>query len=176
MKISRDEFIRLALEQLDAIDRIARAIARDDSEADDLVQETFLQALRAHATFDLQSFGIKPWLLRILHNLHINQRKRDKRQPIGLLAEHLEAATPFADRASSVGLALFEFDFTLTHAINTLPDDLKRVVLLWGVEELSYKEIAGAMRIPIGTVMSRLHRARRRLRRVCAADDECIVA
>ena len=64
MKLPRDEFEKLAIEQMDAVDRVARTLTRNGAEADDLVQETFLRAFRASDTFELQSFGIRPWLLR----------------------------------------------------------------------------------------------------------------
>ena len=73
MRLSRDEFVRLALEEIDAVDRVARSLVRRGAEADDLVQETYLRALKSSDGFELQSFGIRPWLLRILHNVHLNR-------------------------------------------------------------------------------------------------------
>src|SRR5690349_126858 len=92
MQIDRDEFVRLALAELDSVDRVARSLTRDSAEADDLVQETYLRALRSHEGFDLKEFGIRPWLLRILHNVHVNRIKRSKRQPTALEAEVLDHA------------------------------------------------------------------------------------
>src|SRR5215218_2674883 len=91
MKISRTEFEKLAIEQLDAVDRVARSLTRSANEADDLVQETYVRALRACDSFDLQSFGIRPWLFRILHNLHTTRATRESRQPKAIPAEHLQA-------------------------------------------------------------------------------------
>src|SRR5215213_770665 len=91
MKISRTEFEKLAIEQLDAVDRVARLLTRNSNEADDLVQETYARALRAADSFDLQSFGIRPWLFRILHNLHTTRATRESRQPKAIPAEHLQA-------------------------------------------------------------------------------------
>ncbi|MEA2734778.1 MAG: polymerase sigma-70 factor, subfamily, partial [Humisphaera sp.] len=81
MKIDRDEFVRLAMQELDAVDRVARSLSRDSAGADDLVQETYLRAMRAQDQFDLHVYGIRPWLLRILHNTYINREKRERRQP-----------------------------------------------------------------------------------------------
>jgi RNA polymerase sigma factor (sigma-70 family) len=82
MSVPRPQFDHLALEQLDALYRMARRLTRDPTRAEDLVQETFARALRSRESFSLQEFGIKPWLLRIMYNLHLNRADRDKRQPI----------------------------------------------------------------------------------------------
>jgi RNA polymerase sigma-70 factor (ECF subfamily) len=161
----RDEFVRLALEQIDAVDRVARSLTRGGAEADDLVQETYLRALRAHADFDLHSFGIRPWLLRILHNLHVNRVKRERRQPAPTPAEDLDfLAAPGSDATPAPSPDGLNFDDPrLEGALNELPPDLRTILILWAVDELSYKELAEVLAIPIGTVMSRLHRARNRL-------------
>src|SRR5689334_11271283 len=90
MRLSRDEFVRLALAEIDAVDRVARSLVRSGAEADDLVQETYLRALKSCDGFELQSFGIRPWLLRILHNTHVNRAKREQKQPAATAAEHLD--------------------------------------------------------------------------------------
>ncbi len=92
MKLAAAEFERLALEQLDLLYRIARRLTRDPNRAEDLVQETFVRALAGRDGFDLQVYGIRPWLLRIMHNLHLNRSQREKRQPAAMDDEHLEAA------------------------------------------------------------------------------------
>jgi RNA polymerase sigma-70 factor (ECF subfamily) len=160
MRLSRDEFVRLALAEIDAVDRVARSLVRGSAEADDLVQDTYLRALMSCEGFDLQSFGIRPWLLRILHNLHLNRAKREQKQPAAAAAEHLErmAAT---ERAPA--LADGFNDVHLDRALEQLPAELQSILILWAVDELSYKEIAEVVAIPMGTVMSRLHRARQRL-------------
>jgi RNA polymerase sigma-70 factor (ECF subfamily) len=70
MKLDPREFERLALEQIDLLYRVARRLTRDPNRAEDLVQETYLRALRSKEGFNLEDFGMKPWLLRILHNRH----------------------------------------------------------------------------------------------------------
>src|SRR3954470_21912732 len=97
MKLEPKEFDRLALEQIDMLYRVARRLSRDPNRAEDLVQETYLRALRSQGSFNLESFGIKPWLLRILHNLHVSRSQREGRQPTTV--EDLEQAGP--DRQSS---------------------------------------------------------------------------
>lgn len=164
MRLSDREFEKLALEQLDAVYRLARRLARDPNRAEDLVQETYLRALRSREQFDLHEFGIKPWLLRILYNLHISRSEREHRQPVAIEEEHLEAVEDA--RASTLPIDLRGadgMDERLVRALDALGDEYRTALVLWAVEELSYKEIAHAMDIPIGTVMSRLHRARQKL-------------
>jgi len=164
MSVSREEFERLALAEIDALYRMARRLTRDPSRADDLVQETYARALRSRDGFELQQFGIKPWLLRIMYNLHLNRADRDKRQPTAVTDEALDHSVDSDTGNLPIDPASFQaMDEQLVRAIEDLPEDYRAIILLWAVEELSYKEIAAALDIPIGTVMSRLHRARHRL-------------
>ena len=169
MALSRQEFVDLALAQIDAVDRVARTLTRNAASADDLVQDTYLNALKAHGSFQLQAFGIRPWLLRILHNLHLNRVKREKRQPASVADEHLEAAgaVPSGDPPNPAEPFPWEGnvieDEQLRAALEQLPQELQTIVTMWAVDELSCREIAHVMEIPIGTVMSRLHRARQKL-------------
>jgi RNA polymerase sigma-70 factor (ECF subfamily) len=163
MKISREEFERLAMEHLNMLYRIARRITRDPASAEDLVQETYLRAFRARDSFDLQQYGIRPWLVRIMHNLNLSQSKRGGKQPVSVENEVLDIGPP-GPAALPLTPASFEgMDERLVRAVNALPEEYQTVLLLWAVEEFSYKEIATAVDVPIGTVMSRLHRARERL-------------
>lgn len=166
MKLPRQEFQKLALEQLDTLYRVARRLTRDAARAEDLVQETYLRALRAAENFDLQQFGIRPWLVRIMHNLHISRQGREGRQPRAMDTEHLDLSVVSAagDGFPPINLNSFDaMDEGLVKAMNSLAPEYQSVLLLWAVEELSYKEIADALNVPIGTVMSRLYRARQRL-------------
>jgi RNA polymerase sigma-70 factor (ECF subfamily) len=166
MKIARDEFDKLALEHLDMLYRIARRLTRDGVRAEDLVQETYLRAFRARDDFDLQQYGIRPWLVRIMHNLHFSRSQREKRQPVSVDDVQLDgtSAAGSGEGVSLLNPASFEgMDEQLVHAIEELPDEYQTVLVLWAIEEFSYKEIAEAVDVPIGTVMSRLHRARQRL-------------
>jgi RNA polymerase sigma-70 factor (ECF subfamily) len=170
LKPSREQFEKLALDQLDTLYRIARRLARDPQRAEDLVQETYLRAVRARETFDLQSHGIRPWLLRIMHNVHVSRAEREGRQPAAIEDDQLEAASggsghrPRADAPPPYDQFSFEgMDQQLVRAIEGLASEYQIVLMLWAVDELSYKEIASAVGIPIGTVMSRLHRARQKL-------------
>jgi len=174
MKLTREQFDRLSLEHLDMLYRIARRLTRDPTRAEDLVQETFVKALRASATFELhEEYGIRPWLIRIMHNLHFSRSQREKKQPALVEDEYLETTTgpgseSAEERVELRGGSEFRFNFDqmderLVAAVGELPEEYQVVLLLWAVEELSYKEIADAVEVPIGTVMSRLHRARSKL-------------
>ena len=180
MKIPAEQFEKLALDQMDTLYRVANRLTRDSERAGDLVQETFLRAFRSRDAFDLQEHGIRPWLLRIMRNLHLSKADRDRRQPIAVDGETLDAlntADPSlgANDAAAAGdleavgpppatpLNWDQLDERLKGALENLQEEYQMVLLLWAVEELSYKEIADVLEIPIGTVMSRLHRARQKL-------------
>jgi RNA polymerase sigma-70 factor (ECF subfamily) len=147
---------------------VARRLTHDAVRAEDLVQETYLRAFRARDDFDLQEYGIRPWLVRIMHNLHFSRSQREKRQPVAVDDTHLDA-TSSAGTEANAGVRLLDpasfegMDERLVHAIEELPQEYQTVLMLWAVEEFSYKEIAESLEVPIGTVMSRLHRARQRL-------------
>lgn len=160
MKIASDQFEKLALEQIDMLYRVARRMCRDAHRAEDLVQETYLRAFRSRDDFDLQEYGIRPWLVRILHNLHVSRGQRESRQPALVEEEHLHSAAV----APEVSPGNWEgMDQQLKRAFESMPEEYQSVMHLWAIEELSYKEIAEALNVPLGTVMSRLHRARGRL-------------
>jgi len=164
MKLPREHFERLALEQLDLLYRVARRLTRKSDQASDLVQETYLRAIKSYQTFDLQEHGIRPWLVRIMHNLHFSRSDREKKQPVSMEGAPLEALSPPApiDHFAS-GQGFEGMDERLVKALKQLPEEYQTVLLLWAVEDFSYKDIADAVDVPIGTVMSRLHRARQKL-------------
>lgn len=164
MKISRDEFDKLALEHLDMLHRVALRLTHDASKADDLVQDTYERAYRAREDFVLQEYGIRPWLVRIMQNIHFSRRQREKRQPAAMDEAHLEQIEKPPDPTGPAGTINFEgMDEQLVKALNEQPQEYQTVLLLWAVEGFSYKEIADATDVPIGTVMSRLYRARAKL-------------
>ena len=161
MKLDRQQFEALALEHLDLLYRVARRMTRDQHRAEDLVQETFLRAFRSADDFDLQEYGIRPWLIRILHNLHVSRGQRERRQPTRLEDEQLESASAAPEPPAP--FTWDGMDQQLKRAFDALPEEYQTVMHLWAIEEMSYKEIADAVGVPLGTVMSRLHRARQRL-------------
>lgn len=163
--MDRQEFETKALEHLDAVYRMALQLARHPDEASDLVQETYLKALRAAERFEERGGGIRPWLFKILHNVFYSRLDKAKRQPV--LMEDMPGAganEPTPDEPSPAwdlaSLDWEQVDQRLRAAIERLRPEYRTVLLLWGVEGLKYREIAEIHGIPIGTVMSRLHRAR----------------
>src|SRR6185503_1501666 len=103
----------------------------NSAEADDLVQETFLRALRAREQFQLKTWGIRPWLLRILHNTHVNRAKRERRGPVTMESEVLEAAAVSPPPAPPPAPPGSFDDEELKAAMDQLPPDLRTILLLW---------------------------------------------
>jgi RNA polymerase sigma-70 factor, ECF subfamily len=145
-------------------------LLRDGEEARDAAQETFVRAYAAIATYDAgQPFG--PWILRIARNhcLDVLRRRVPDAQRLELDAAPEDGAPErdLADPAAARGDDLMErqqLASTLEKAVSALPPNYREVVHLFHVEHMSYKEIAAAMDVPIGTVMTWLHRARGRLK------------
>lgn len=156
-----NSFESLALPHLETVYRVARRLSRNDHEAEDLTQETMLKAYRAFSGFEMREFGIKPWLLRILNNTFLNRRAKLKNAPRAVDREVLEQ-TAAADDAD-IRLDFEKLDAEVKDALERLAPEFRTAILLWGTMEFSYQEIAEILDVPIGTVMSRLHRARRQL-------------
>ncbi|HEX8915551.1 MAG TPA: RNA polymerase sigma factor [Humisphaera sp.] len=153
------EFRRLVLAELPAVHRLAVHLARSRERADDLVQETYLRAFRSAGTFRTTEFGPRPWLFKILHNAW-RSRMAQKAPATGgeEVADQTAAPEPVP-----LDLDWDQVDERLKRAIEELPDNYRDVLLLWAVEGLKYREIADVTGVPIGTVMSRLYRARQLL-------------
>jgi RNA polymerase sigma-70 factor, ECF subfamily len=164
--MQREQFEQRALEHLDAVYRMALQLARHPDDAWDLVQETYLKALRAAEGFEEHGGGIRPWLFKILHNVFYTSIEKARRRPSGSdsLPEVAEARGDGPGEPEPAwDLASFDWeqvDERLKAAIGALKPEYRSVLLLWGVEGLKYREIAEVQSVPIGTVMSRLHRAR----------------
>ena len=155
---------QLLLDEMDAVYRMAMHLAKHPDEASDLVQETYLKALRAEARFELREQGVRPWLFKILHNTFYTRVGRQKREPTiaddmahDAMPSELDAPPPAWDLAH---LDWEQVDDRLKHAIDELPDHYREVLLLWAVEGLKYREISEVLDVALGTVMSRLYRAR----------------
>lgn len=160
-------FRELALAEMDSVYRMAMHLARNPDDASDLVQETFLKAFKSEGRFELRDHGVRPWLFKILHNNFYTKVKKKNREPTlgdevigevagGQLGE-VDAPPPAWDLEH---LDWEQVDDRLKHAIDELPDHYREVLLLWAVEGLKYREIAEVLGVALGTVMSRLYRAR----------------
>lgn len=163
-----------ALEQIDALYRTALRMTRNAADAEDLVQETYLRAFRSLHQFT-EGTNLRAWLFRILTNAYINDYRRRQRRPSSASLDDIEefylydhlvdsGVQPGVERPEDVVLGRLSVD-SVIQAIEALPEEFRQVVLLADVEGFSYREIASIVDIPIGTVMSRLYRARRRLQR-----------
>ncbi len=116
------------------------------------------------SSFELRERGIRPWLFKILHNIFYTKMGRDRREPTladdlrhESVASELDTPSPCWDLAS---LDWEQVDDRLKKAIDELDDRYREVLLLWAVEGLKYREVADVLNVPLGTVMSRLYRAR----------------
>lgn len=159
-----EAFDRFVVPELKVLYRVALTLTREPHEAEDLVQDTVLKAFRAMHQFD----GAHPraWLMTILRNTHINRNRR--RRP-GLLRDP-EALDALVDQRSTQGVSAEDtvlegrFEAVVEAALQRLSSDHLRVILLVDVDGLTYQEAADVLAVPRGTVMSRLHRARARIR------------
>jgi RNA polymerase sigma-70 factor (ECF subfamily) len=181
-----DPFETEALAFLDALYRTALRMTRSEAEAEDLVQETYIKAFRHRDQFT-PGTNLKAWLFRILTNTFINQYRRKAARPEttelddvdeSILYRHMRDISPGSASPDPEAVLI---DNTLSsevkEALESLPEKFRTAVLL-DVEGFSYKEIAQMLDIPIGTVMSRLHRGRKYLQKRLydVARDRGIVA
>lgn len=163
MALSKEEFESLLLEQLDSLYRVALRFTRNPTQAEDLVQDTAYKAVRSRDSFDLNAGGMKPWLVRILRNTFLTRIERDRRQPQAVDDATLDSNPP-PPSAQPTGTDYSQYmDQELVRAMDALPEEYRTVLVLWALEDFTYQEIADALEVPIGTVMSRLHRARAKL-------------
>jgi len=138
--------------------RYARALAGDGHRADDLVQDTVERALAIFHLW-LRGSDMRAWMFAIMHNVFINQLNARRELELDEAAEARLESAPRGDP-----LELRDLDA----ALQRLPAEQREVLLLVGLEQLSYAEVSAALNVPIGTVMSRLSRGRERLRAVMA--------
>ncbi|WP_297851121.1 sigma-70 family RNA polymerase sigma factor [uncultured Corynebacterium sp.] len=164
-------FTEEAMPLLDQLYGGALRMTRNPQDAEDLVQETYLKAFKAFDSFK-PGTNLKAWLYRIMTNTYINTYRKKQRRPLETSAEDVTDRQLYTTSShDSIGLQSAEVealknlpDKQIADAMNSLSDDYRMVVYYADVEGLAYKEIAEVMDIPLGTVMSRLHRGRKQLR------------
>ncbi len=157
---THEEFVTALVAQLPGLRRYAVALSGNVALADDLVQDCIERALRQAGQLR-ELVRLPGWLRRILHNLYIDEVRRSggrkKDEDISELADDIALSVPAANNA---GMRDF------VRAMNALTPEHRQILYLVGVEELNYREIADELGVPMGTVMSRLARARERLRKI----------
>ncbi|WP_414471901.1 RNA polymerase sigma factor [Microvirga sp. M2] len=151
-----DEIASLLEPQIPGLRRYAWALLRDDEAADDLVQDTLERAIRHWSR--RRDGDLKAWLFAIQRNLFLNDVRGRKVRGIQVGVEALEMSATLDPPDAHAGLR------DILTGLDALPEEQRSVLLLVGVEDLSYEQVAQVLEIPMGTVMSRLSRARGRLR------------
>jgi len=166
------DFERDAMQYAPQLYSAALRMTRNPADAEDVVQETFLKAYRAYDSFEAGT-NLKAWLYRILTNTYINKYRKQQRRPSEVELGELQDLYLYRRLGESSGAsysaekeALDQFvDTDIIEALESLPESFRMPVVLADVDGFSYKEIADILDIPIGTVMSRLHRGRKALQR-----------
>lgn len=168
LKLKYKEFEEEALPHLDALHSYALKLTNDPDEADDLVQDTMLKAYRFFDKFE-KGTNCKAWLFQIMKNSFINNYRKSAKEPDKVDYEDVQNFYENI-KAEEVNSSHFEsdafhdiLDDEIVNALSTLPDDFRTIVFLSDIEGYSYEEIASFLDCPIGTVRSRLHRARKML-------------
>ncbi len=170
----QERFAEQAMEHMGSLYSAALRMTRNPADAEDLVQETYLKAYRGFGGFT-EGTNLKAWLYRILTNTFINDYRKKKRRPDETDLDEVEdlylyrrlGGLEAAQAGRSAEDELFDLftDSQIKDALEALPEQFRMAVLLADVEGFSYKEIAEILEVPIGTVMSRLHRGRRGLQK-----------
>ncbi len=163
-------FERDAMEFAPQLYSAALRMTRNPADAEDVVQETYLKAYRAYGSFEAGT-NLKAWLYRILTNTYINRYRKQQRRPSEVELGELQDIYLFRrlGEASGASVSAEEevldrfVDTDIKDALESLPEHFRLPVVLADVDGFSYKEIASILDIPIGTVMSRLHRGRKAL-------------
>ncbi len=164
-------YSELVKPHLKSLENTANRIAKNREEAEDLLQETLYLSYRSFYQFK-RNTNFRAWIFRILINLYITNYKKMQRRPRNLSFEDTKVYYLYKNRENkrdnldmfSSELIFEDFNDTLSAALQRLPKIYRTVVLLRDVDQYNYKEISEIANIPIGTVMSRLHRARNMLR------------
>lgn len=169
---SKQEFEKVVLVHLNTLYHAALSMTRKEEEAKDLVQETCIKAYRFFHRFE-RGTNCKAWLLTILRNTYINRYRKQQREPLMLdlqemrdLLQDKQQTTPEGKIYEDESRLRFLVHDEVKRALDNLLPEFRLVVIMADMEGYSYREIAQVLECPIGTVMSRLHRGRRLLKRI----------
>jgi RNA polymerase sigma-70 factor (ECF subfamily) len=169
----KQRFQEEAMPLLDSLYAGALRMTRNPADAEDLVQDTLLRAYRAFDRFE-PGTNLKAWLFRIMTNAYINTYRKKQREPLKVsqdevedfdLYRELKDHDPALSQTPETIVLDSLVDSDITEAIDDLPEQFRLAVVLSDVEDFSYAEIAEIMDVPLGTVMSRLHRGRKALQK-----------
>ena len=162
-------FEQTVLPHLDAAYNLARWLTGNEHDAEDAVQESYLRALRFFGGF--RGDNARPWLLAIVRNTCYTWLRRNRvDEPTEELDETIQVPDPSGVNPESILLAAARTEL-VQHALESLPSSFREIIILRDLEGMSYKEIAEIASIPVGTVMSRLARARARLQKLLSEPD-----
>src|SRR5215470_6079664 len=166
-------FEELAMPLLDSLYNFARWLAHNETDAEDLVQDTYLKALRSFASFK-PGTNFRAWMFKILKNTFLSScSKLERRMTVAMDSEDEDEAESTVDSNTPETILLNRANSQLVwNAVEHLPVHYRETLLLCDVEEMSYREIAEILSIPLGTVMSRLARARRAVRESLASSPD----
>ena len=160
------DFARLLEVEIPRLRRYARALTRDVTRADDLVQSCLTRAVAKQHLWQ-PGTDLRAWLFTILHNQHVNDVRRSVREGVSVAVEEMAPVLTVYPSA----LAALELR-DLEAAIARLPQEQRQVILLVGLEGMRYEEVALILKVPVGTIRSRLSRGRDQLRRLMDMGDE----
>ena len=171
----QEDFTHDAMQYAPQLFSTAMRMTRNRNNAEDLVQETFIKAWRSFATYQ-QGTNLRAWLFRIMTNTYINKYNAQQRKPTETELDDVEELflykrlgavdqSQLSQSAEDQMLSMFTDD-EVKNALEELPDQFRIPVLMSDVEGFSYKEIAEILEIPLGTVMSRLHRGRKSMQKM----------
>lgn len=172
---TQEDFTHDAMQNAPQLFSTAMRMTRNRNDAEDLVQETFIKAWRSFATYQ-QGTNLRAWLFRIMTNTYINKYNAQQRKPTETELDDVEELflykrlgavdqSQLSQSAEDQMLSMFTDD-EVKNALEELPDQFRIPVLMSDVEGFSYKEIAEILEIPLGTVMSRLHRGRKSMQKM----------
>jgi RNA polymerase sigma-70 factor (ECF subfamily) len=172
---TREDFTHDAMQHAPQLFSTAMRMTRNRGDAEDLVQETFIKAWRSFATYQ-QGTNLRAWLFRIMTNTYINKYNAQQRKPTETELDDVEELflykrlgavdqSQLSQSAEDQMLSLFTDD-EVKKSLEELPEQFRIPVLMSDVEGFSYKEIAEILEIPLGTVMSRLHRGRKAMQKM----------
>ena|SRR5438874_341210 len=161
----------MVLPHLDAAYTLARYLTRNDHDAEDVVQDAYLRALRYFDGFRGEASNARAWVLAIVRNTAYTWRRRQHSDTHGTEFNEQLHSDSVADEQPETALLKHDATESLTRALNRLPIEFREVIVLRELEGLSYKEISDVAGVPVGTVMSRLSRARERLQQALCAEE-----